>query len=72
MSKDVLQNLHGNALPRQIHVLLASLASLLPGIQDPKQPMRILHHSLGDFITGWALNMSETAKFYLDEKENSA
>ena len=71
MSKEALQRLHGDVISIQISVLLAPLSSLLPGIEDAKRPMRILHQSLNDFITVRTLNMPETVKFYLDKKEHS-
>lgn len=74
LSTEALQHLHGDGLPESmpIAVLLEPLASLLPGIEDAKRPVRILHQSLRDFITVRALDRPETRRLHLDNREHSA
>jgi len=72
LSKDALQQLHGDTLPMQITDLVAPLSSILPGIEDGQHSMLILHQSLCDFLILRTLDKPETCQFYLDEKEYSA
>ena len=72
LSKYALQQLHGDTLSMEITNLLSPVSSLLPGIEDTKCPMQIIHQSLYDFLTFRTLDTPETYRFYLDEKKHSA
>ncbi|KZP32533.1 TPR-like protein [Athelia psychrophila] len=51
--------------------LLERFGSVLTGFQSRDEPIRILHLSFREFITGRAKDSEMTEKFYISEKEHS-
>jgi hypothetical protein len=71
LSIRALQSFHGGSLTAPASAVLRPLGSLLTGLTNINQPIRILHLSFRDFITVRAQLSSTSERFYLDEKEHS-
>jgi NACHT domain len=68
LSRSALQSLHRHS-DLQAHDYL--LGSLLTGLENDKTPIKILHHSLKDFLTVRAELSPASRRLFLSEKEHS-
>jgi NACHT domain len=72
LSMSALQSLHRHDDLARVHNCLRPLASLLSSLENDKIPVKILHHSLKDFLTIRAQSSSPAdRKLFLNEKEHS-
>ena len=71
LSAKALHSLHDEAMQLPITTILNPLHCLLSGLGTENHPIRILHQSLRDFITGRACDLADSQKYYLDIKEHS-
>jgi hypothetical protein len=72
LSMSTLQSLHCHDDLVWIHDYLNPLASLFGSLESDKTPVKILHHSLKDFLTIRAQSSSLVdQKLFLNEKEHS-
>lgn len=65
------ESLHRPRLTLSVGKALRPLSSLLTGLTDKTQPVRILHQSFGDFITVRAQSSPDNMRFYLWEDEHN-
>lgn len=71
LSAKALHSLHDDATQLPITTILNPLRCLLSGLGTENRPIRILHQSLRDFITGRARDLIDSQKYYLDIEEHS-
>jgi AAA ATPase domain len=72
LSMSALQSLHRHDDLVRIHDYLNPLASLFGSLENDKTPVKILHHSLKDFLTIRAQSSSLADQtLFLNEKEHS-
>jgi hypothetical protein len=71
LSTQALQAFHDTSLTAPASALLRPLGSLLTGLTDTTQFVRIPHLSFRDFLTVRAQLSPISERFYLDEKEHS-
>ncbi|KAF7966283.1 hypothetical protein HWV62_39249 [Athelia sp. TMB] len=71
LSSVALQALHANVPGVSAKNLLKRFGSVLVGFHDDHEPIRLLHLSFRDFITGRAADTPPTRKFFLSETEHS-
>jgi hypothetical protein len=71
LSVQALEALHGTSLPAPASAILQPLSSLLTGLTNGTQLVRIPHLSFRDFVTARAQSSPGSGQFYLDEKEHS-
>jgi hypothetical protein len=66
-----LRSLHGNSLTVSAATALRPLGSLLSGLTNETQPIRILHLSFREFVTVRAEHLEGSTRFYISEKEHN-
>ena len=71
LSLAALQALHESAEELDAEQLLQRFGSVLVGFRDLHQPIRILHISFREFITGRAAQDASTNRFYLSQQAHS-
>jgi hypothetical protein len=71
LSASALEALHGSSLKLTVKTILQPVASLLTGIDKPREPIQPLHLSFRDFITSRALS-TPSSEFYISEEQHSA
>ncbi|KAF7979796.1 hypothetical protein HWV62_40846 [Athelia sp. TMB] len=73
LSLATFKALHGGTFPEDVspEALLEMLGSVLVGFDRPDEPIRMLHLSFREFVTGRANNGEHTRKFYISEKDHS-
>ncbi|KAF7979815.1 hypothetical protein HWV62_40884 [Athelia sp. TMB] len=75
LSLAALKALHGDGSLAGVEfpeALLNMLGSVFVGFDRPGQPIRMIHLSFREFVTGRANDAEHTRKFYISEKEHSA
>jgi hypothetical protein len=71
LSVQALQAFHGTSLPAPASAVLRPLSSLLTGLTNSAQLVRIPHLSFRDFVAVRAQSSPGSRQFYLNEKEHS-
>lgn len=71
LSASALKALHGSSLQFSVIDVLRPLGSLLTGLTNERDPIRILHQSFRDFLTVRAHNSPGSLRYFIDEKEHS-
>jgi hypothetical protein len=71
LSSRALKFLHRINAELDVDGVLRPLSSLLTGLSDQNQPIRILHLSFRDFITSRAQSSLIHQRFYISEKEHN-
>jgi hypothetical protein len=70
LSASVLQYLHRTFLTVRVVDVLQPLGSLLTGLTEELEPIRILHLSFRDFLTVRARSSPDSVCYYVNEKEH--
>ena len=71
LSTSALQSLHRSNFTLPVIRVLQPVASLLTGLTEGAEPVRILHLSFRDFLTFRAQSLPDCRRFFLCEKEHS-
>ncbi|KAF7967979.1 hypothetical protein HWV62_32411 [Athelia sp. TMB] len=71
LSLAALRALHGGNQELLLDRLPQRFGSVLVGLHDEHEPIRMLHLSFREFVTVRAAKSADTRKFYLSEKEHS-
>ena len=72
LSLAALRELHSSSRELSPEDLLQRFGSVLVGLSDPHAPIRMLHLSFREFITGRAAKEESTRKFYISEEVHSS
>ncbi|KAF7981525.1 hypothetical protein HWV62_33101 [Athelia sp. TMB] len=72
LSLAALRELHSSSQKLSPEDILQRFGSVLVGLDDPHAPIRMLHLSFREFITGRAANEESTRKFFISEKVHSS